>query len=254
MTESHSDCDTVVSEFTSSDQIYDFLQSYNSMHTVKSYSTIKKQHSHILNIDTVKKWVSLNLKTSIKSLSLKQRTLRMSFTEMSCKHVEIDSCTVLLSILISVNIWRDDTVVFENQTNISYISNLYSNHLNTKIFEIESFEERNDSWKIKQFNIVLSLFNISELNDAILDMHSFTDLEIQENLLQLFNFDQNKTWSWIQRWRLQAAAAVQTKIKTLNVRVLLSEWIRGDKNNELDLNVSDILNFVRESAYIVWKS
>ena len=37
------------------------------------------------------------------------------------------------------------------------------------------------------------------------------------------------------------------------VRVLFSEWIRHNKNNELDLNMSDILNFVRKSAYAVQK-
>ena len=39
-----------------------------------------------------------------------------------------------------------------------------------------------------------------------------------------------------------------------SVRMLLNEWVKDNKNNELNLNMSDILNFVRKSVYVVWKN
>ena len=44
------------------------------------------------------------------------------------------------------------------------------------------------------------------------------------------------------------------KIVNAYVRVLLSEWVKDNKNNELNLNMSDILNFVRESTCVKQKS
>ena len=38
------------------------------------------------------------------------------------------------------------------------------------------------------------------------------------------------------------------------VRMLFSKWVKNNKNNELDLNVNDILNFVRESVCVTQKS
>ena len=42
--------------------------------------------------------------------------------------------------------------------------------------------------------------------------------------------------------------------RLMNVRVLFSEWVKDNKNNELNLNVSDILNFVKESVCVAQKS
>ena len=44
------------------------------------------------------------------------------------------------------------------------------------------------------------------------------------------------------------------KFKKLIVRVLFNRQIKDDKNNELDLNISDILNFVKESVYVAQKN
>ena len=35
--------------------------------------------------------------------------------------------------------------------------------------------------------------------------------------------------------------------------MLFNKWIKDDKNNELNLNVSNILDFVRKSVYVTQK-
>ena len=36
--------------------------------------------------------------------------------------------------------------------------------------------------------------------------------------------------------------------------MLFNKWIKNDKNNELNLNINNILDFVKKSVYVVQKS
>lgn len=132
-----------------------------------------------------------NNNVSLEFASLKQGTLRVSFVAMSRKHVGSHSRIVLLPTLLSLNVWTNGDILFDNGVDASYSDKLYINYFGEP-FNIESFGEFNKLRAIKQFDLELSLTGISSLSGVILDLRSYTDLEVQGDLLQLFNFDRNK--------------------------------------------------------------
>ena len=99
------------------------------------------------------------------------------------------------------------------------------------------------------FTVVDFIFKNTNLLLWMLVVHAFFVYKMQYQQLKMI-MKNEKIIAEI----MQVHEKIFLKQLDFIVRVLLSEWIRDNKNNELNLNMSDILNFIRESAYIVQKS